>query len=93
MKSESVEKSKFDCFVDDPDQLREGMELELVIRNLTPGRRKYQSRYVRAIIASSSSSFPDSDTLLVRYKNPSGQIHNKQWFFKVVEELGEYQKI
>lgn len=79
----------YDCFVNDPAGLEEGKELELVIRDLTPGRRKYEARYARVVLTSSQE--PGSCELLVR-SSTSGALHPKRWFAKIVEELGDYKK-
>ncbi len=66
--------------------LEEDKEIELVIRDLTPGRYKYEARYVRARI-SSPEKLPGADTLWVRFRQ--GVLHPKQYAIQITEELGE----
>lgn len=80
---------QYDCFVDEPEKLSDGMEMELVIRDLTPGKNKYDSKYVRAKILSPHNKLPGSGVLFVRSRN--GQLQKKQWLINVLEELGAYK--
>ncbi len=67
--------------------LRDG-ELELFIRDLTPGPRKYDARHVRARISSSADVLPDADTLWVR--SETGVMHPRPWAMNILEELPPY---
>lgn len=82
---------KYDCFVSDPEQLRDGMEKELVIRDLSSGVRKYDSRYVLAMLIEPGKDAQKADVLYVRQLN--GELHKKEWLIKVVEELGVYKTV
>ncbi len=66
--------------------LEEGKEIELLVKDLTPGRYKYEARYVRARV-SSPEKLPDADTLWVRFQH--GVLHPKRWAIQITEELGE----
>lgn len=50
-------------FVDRLENLPIGKETELLVKDLTPGRQKYDSRYVKAIV--SDSPAPGGDSLQV----------------------------
>jgi hypothetical protein len=68
------------------EDLEEGKEIELVVKDLTPGRYKYESRYVRAKVGS-PEKLPGADTLWVRFRQ--GVLHPKKWAIKITKELGE----
>lgn len=80
---------KYDCFLADPEQLRPDMEVELVIRDLTPGRRKYDSRHVLLKVLLPNPEDRDSDELSIRQMN--GKLHKNRWNIKVLKELGAYK--
>lgn len=69
--------------------LEEDKEIELVVRDLSPGRYKYEARYVRAKI-SSPEKLPGADTLWVRFQH--GVLHPKRYAIQITEELGELPK-
>jgi len=81
-------RKEFDTFIESIQDLPDGQECQLVIRDLTPGPRKYESRYVRAIVSGSPDRFPEADTLWLRL--PMGNLHPQPGAIKVVEELGEF---
>lgn len=56
----------WETFVRSPEQLKEGVEIPLVLLDLTPGRRKYAIRHVVAILDRRPDAFPDGDTVWVR---------------------------
>ena len=66
--------------------LEEDKEIELLIKDLTPGCRKYEARYVRAKVAS-PEKLPGADTLWVRFRH--GVLHPKRYAIQITEELGE----
>ena len=81
--------NEYDTFVEKLGDLREKEEVELTIRDLNPGRHKYESRYVRAILANSIDQLPGRDVLWIRFT--MGFLHPKPWAIKIAAELGEYQ--
>ena len=84
-------KREYDIFVDSLDELAQGDEIAITIRDLTPGRCKYDSRYVKAMVSSSPEQLPGADTLWIRFQR--GQKHPQPWAIKIIEELGEYQAL
>ena len=70
------------------NDLSDGKECDLLVKDLNPGRRKYETRFVRAKVASSLAKLPDSDVLWIR--NYLGYLHPKPWAIKITKELGEY---
>jgi len=77
-------------FVTDIRELegKEGQEIRLTLRDLTPGPRKYDARIVRAVVARSRERLPEGDTLWVR--SWTGYLYPEPWVVKVLEEVGEY---
>ena len=65
--------------------LPDGGELELLIRDLSPGRKKYNAKMVRARIASSLEKLPDGDILWIR--SMVGNKLAKPWAIKILKEL------
>jgi len=68
-------------------ELVEGQEVELTIKDLTPGPRKYENRVVKAVVSSSPEKLPDNDTLRVR--SWTGHLYPEPWAIKIVKEVGE----
>jgi len=75
-------------FVEDmKKELLEGREILLTIKDLTPGKRKYENRIVKAIVSSSPDKLPGGDVLRVR--SWTGVLYQRPWAIKIVEEVGE----
>jgi len=70
------------------EQLAEGEEIEITIRDLTPGREKYNGLNVKAIVSSSPDKLPDGDILWIR--SGTGILHPKPWAIKITGELPEF---
>ena len=75
----------YQTFVSRLDDIPEGQEIELVIKDLTPGQRKYDGSRVKAVIFKSEKEIPDGDTLWVR--SEVGVLHPHPWTIKIVEKL------
>lgn len=75
---------EYDTFVNNLEDVREGEEISLSIRDLTPGKHKYRWLYVKAIISSSAEKLLDSSTLWIRYKN-TGLRHLAPFAIKIIE--------
>ena len=84
-------KKQYQAFIEDLDRLTEGGEVELNIKDLTPGQRKYDSRLVKAILFSSPERLPEGDVLWLR--SGSGFLYPKPWAMKITQELGEYLSV
>jgi phenylphosphate carboxylase gamma subunit len=75
---------EYDTFLlNDLSDLVEGKDIELLIRDLTPGPRKYEGKFVRARVSSSTDEF--ADRLWMRFQK--GQVHPEPWSIKVIEEI------
>ena len=82
------ESRKYQVVVTGLDALPQGKEIELAIRDLSAGTRKYDCRYAMAIVERSAEKLPDGDTL--RLISSNGFIYPDFWRIKIVKELGPY---
>ena len=82
-------KKEYDSFMDNPETLVDG-EISLAIRELTPDNRKkkYLTRYVKAMIFRDPGKMPDGDVLWLRWQR--GRLYPKPFAIKIVEEIGEF---
>ena len=81
--------SEYSTFVETLEELPEGQEVELYVKDLTPGIAKYDTRYVRAIVSRNPDKLPGADILWIRFS--MGVLHPKPWAIEIVRELGEYK--
>lgn len=77
--------NQYDTFVDNPEQLPEGKEIELEVRSLNSGKHKYEIRVVRAIIARDQKTLKGADILKLRL--PLGEPVPTTLAIKIVKEL------
>jgi hypothetical protein len=70
------------------NELKDGKESEMYVKDLSPGKYKYSCRAVKAMISSAPESLPGADKLWVRYE--TGVTRPKPWAIKVTAELGDY---
>ena len=81
-------KQEYLTFIGKLESLIQGQEIELLIKDLSPTRQKYDARYVKAIVSSDPEKLPDGDVLWIRgwvgvpYPNP--------WAIKILREVGEF---
>lgn len=77
-------KYRWQTFVRKFDDLNEG-KVELFIKDLTPGPRKYDTKHVIAEVAKSSQNPNGGEPLLVR--GESGLASSETWYIKIIEDL------
>jgi hypothetical protein len=75
-------------FISDAGILPEGAEIKLALRDLTPGKRKYDCRIVKAIVSKTPEALPMSDFLWLR-SLAGTMLFSKPWAIKITEELGD----
>jgi hypothetical protein len=75
----------WETFVRRPGDLKEGVEVPMVLRDLTPGRRKYQMRHVVAVLDRNPHEAPSIDRLRVR--TVVGVLLEETWGVQIVREL------
>jgi hypothetical protein len=78
---------EWQTFVRKFEDLSEG-EVDLFVKDLTPGPKKYDTKHVRAKIARSKGNLPDGD--LLRIRSESGIATLEPWYIKILEELPEW---
>ncbi len=75
----------YETFVPDPSALREGEELLLVLRDLTPGRHKYLATHARAVLSRLPAADGRSRPLTVR--SMVGNVAPGPWHVTIREIL------
>jgi hypothetical protein len=78
---------EWQTFVRKFDDMKDG-ELDLFIKDLTPGPTKYNTRHVRAKVAKSTDAQSDGDLLWIR--SESGMTALEPCSIKILEELPEW---
>jgi len=78
---------EWQTFVRKFEDMKEG-EIELFIKDLTSGPRKYDTRHVRAKVAKSKKVLSDGEVLWIR--SESGITALEPWYIKILEELSEW---
>jgi hypothetical protein len=79
--------TEYQTFVGTPDILKEGQEIKLAVKDLTPGPRKYDCRIVKAVVARDPEKLPGSDVLWLR--SLVGRKFPEPWAIEITEELGD----
>jgi len=74
---------EWQTFVRKFEDLKEG-KIKLFIKNLTPGPRKYDTKFVDAMVARSKEALPDGDHLYLR--SESGIRVPEPLYIKILEE-------
>lgn len=78
---------EWQTFVRRFDDMKEG-EVELFIKDLTPGPRKYDTKHVRAHVARSKADLPRGEVLWLR--SESGSTGPEPWYIEIIEEMPEW---
>jgi hypothetical protein len=78
-----TEKQVWETFVRRPGDLKEGEEVPMVLRDLSPGRKKYQMRHVVAVVSQNVEETPD----LLRVRTVVGVQLRGTWGIKIIREL------
>jgi len=74
---------EWQTFVRKFDDLKEG-KVRLFIKDLTPGPRKYDTKFVEAQVAKSKEALPDGDLLYIR--SESGLKIPHPWYIRITRE-------
>jgi hypothetical protein len=78
-----TEKQVWETFVRRPGDLKEGEEIPMVLRDLSPGRKKYQMRHVVAV----ASREAEKTTDLLRVRTVVGVELPETWGIKIIRAL------
>jgi len=73
----------WETFLRRPHDLKEGVEIPLVLRDLAPGKKKYQMRHVVAVM----SRKPEEGMDVLRVRTVVGVLLPEIWGVKIVREL------
>jgi hypothetical protein len=79
--------AEYQTFITRSEDIPEGQEVELVIKDLTPGPRKYDGLRVKAVVYKSEKSITGGHTLYVR--SEVGVLQPQIWTIKIVETLSD----
>ncbi len=74
---------EWQTFVRKFDDVKEG-RVRVFIKDLTPGPRKYDTRFVEAIVSKSKEGLSDSEPLY--FRSESGLKISKPWYIKIIAE-------
>jgi hypothetical protein len=77
----------YEAFLADPDRIPDGKEIRLFVKDLTPGPRKYDTRFVKAKIFKAQEPMSSSDTLRLRFLD--GKLHSTGLAILILEDIGE----
>ncbi len=81
MRKEPRRSKEYLAFVmSNPQEIPQGVEIELDIIDLAPGARKYETLYVKGIV--SSQTLPGGDVLWLR--NELGHLNPHPWSIKIL---------
>lgn len=78
-------KKEYVAFVRDYKELPQGKEIQLTIRDLAPGPRKYDAKIVKAIVLADTAKLPQGDVLWLRAC--TGVLNPKPWAIEVKGEV------
>ncbi len=71
----------------DQEPLPDSGECRIIVRDLTPGKLKYTSEFVKARVARSPQDLSDGDTLWIR-SDLGKLVYPEPWKIKILESLG-----
>jgi hypothetical protein len=72
---------EYDTFVQALEDLKDGEQMELIVRDL----ETYEQKKVKAVVSSSKEKLPDGDILRILYSR--GVPVKEPWVIKIIEEL------
>ena len=75
----------WETFLRRPGDLREGVETPMALRDLTPGKNKYQMRHVVAVASRKADEMASMDRLQVR--TVVGLLLPETWGVRIVRDL------
>lgn len=75
-------------FVSRMEDIADGEENVLTIRDLSPGPKKYNAKVVKALVSSRPETVPDGDVLWIR--SWIGRLHPKPWRIRIIKEVGDF---
>lgn len=80
-----TEKQSWETFLRRPGDLKEGVEMPMVLCDLTPGKKKYQMRHVVAVVSRKADEMASMD--LLRIRTVVGVLLPETWGVRIIREL------
>ena len=80
-----TEKQTWETFVRRPGDLKELIEIPMVLRDLTSGKKKYQMRHVIAVVSRKPDDMASMDILRVR--TVVGVLLSDMWGIRILKDL------
>ncbi len=80
-----TEEQVWETFLRRPGDLREGVEMPLALRDLTPGKKKYQMRHVVAVVSRKADELASMDRLRIR--TVVGVLLPDTWGVRIIRDL------
>jgi len=80
-----TEKQTWETFVRRPGDLKEVIEIPMVLRDLTSGKKKYQMRHVIAVVSRKPDDMASMDILRVR--TVVGVLLSDMWGIRILKNL------
>lgn len=77
---------EFDTFIYSFNELPEGKDVTLAVRDLTPGSHKYETTFVRARVSTSPSKKSGESKLWIIFN--TGVTHTEPYYINILENLG-----
>jgi len=75
----------WETFLRRPGDLKEGVEMPMALRDLTPGKNKYQMRHVVAAVSRKPEDMASMDILRVR--TVVGVLLSETWGIRILKDL------
>lgn len=80
-----TEERVWETFLRRPGDLKEGEERAMVLRDLRPGKKKYQMRHVVAVVSRKADEMASMDRLRVR--TVVGVLLPETWGVRIIRDL------
>ncbi len=80
-----TEERVWETFLRRPGDLKEAIEMPMVLRDLTPGKKKYQMRHVVAAVSRKPEDMASMDILRVR--TVVGVLLSETWGIRILKDL------
>ena len=80
-----TEQQTWETFVRRPGDLKEVIEIPMVLRDLTTGKKKYQMRHVIAVVSRKPDDMASMDILRVR--TVVGVLLSDMWGIRILKDL------
>lgn len=78
--------NEYDTFVYSLNELPEGKDVTIAVRDLTPGNHKYETTFVRARVSPKPTNKPGEAMLRIVFN--TGVSHPQPFYISILENLG-----